>query len=78
MRKLTVKQKKILDKWIEEVSPSPGLALCDVVEQYLPTKIWKELQRINDTEILYQEVNRYVNDKSMELDKSNNPHFRGL
>tara|TARA_R100000750_G_C2313639_1_gene83502 strand:- start:264 stop:512 length:249 start_codon:yes stop_codon:yes gene_type:complete len=78
MRQLTKKQKNILDKWMKENCPLAGLALCDVVEDYLPNDLWEELQRINNTEILWQEVNRYVNDNCMKYDTGCNPHFRNL
>lgn len=28
----------------------------------LPKEVYAELERINDTEILYQEINRYISD----------------
>ena len=78
MRNLTKKQKNLLDKWLKENSPLPGLAVCDAVQDYLPNDLWEELQRINDTEILYQNVNRYINDNCMKYSTKNNPHFRDL
>jgi len=78
MRQLTKKQKNLLDKWLQENSPLPGLAVCDVVRDYLPNELWEELQKINDTEILYQNVNNYINDNCMKYHTSNNPHFREL
>lgn len=58
MRKLTAGQKKILNKAWEEYKPR------DVDE--LTHKDWEDLEYLNATEILWQEVNRYLNDKSME------------
>ena len=78
MRQLTKKQKNLLDKWLQENSPLPGLAVCDAVQDYLPNELWQELERINDTEILYQNVNRYINDNCMKYNTKNNPHFREL
>ena len=78
MRQLTKKQKNLLDKWLQENSPLPGLAVCDAVQDYLPNELWQELERINDTEILYQNVNRYINDNCMKYSMKNNPHFREL
>ena len=49
MRKLTKKQKKILDQF-KDIS---GI-------DKLPHDIWDEIQEINDTEILYQNVDRYL------------------
>ena len=62
MRDLTKKQKNILDKWIRENCPFPGMAICDVVKNHLSFETWEELQRINNTEVLYQRVNNYVNE----------------
>ena len=49
MRKLTKKQKKILDQF-KDIS---GI-------DKLPYDVWDEIQEINDTEILYQNVDRYL------------------
>ena len=60
MRQLTVKQKKLLDTVYRE---SKG-GITSVEE--LPIEIWDRLEEINDTEILYQEVNRYLYDKHFD------------
>ena len=49
MRKLTKKQKIILDQF-KDIS---GI-------DKLPHDIWDEIQEINNTEILYQNVDRYL------------------
>ena len=49
MRKLTKKQKIILDQF-KDIS---GI-------DKLPHDIWDEIQEINNTEILYQEVDTYL------------------
>jgi hypothetical protein len=49
MRKLTRKQKKILDQYKHIGSINK-----------LPYDVWDEIQEINDTEILYQNVDRYL------------------
>jgi hypothetical protein len=49
MRKLTRKQKKILDQYKHIGSINK-----------LPHDVWDEIQEINDTEILYQNVDRYL------------------
>ena len=49
MRKLTKKQKKILDQFKH----------IDGIDK-LPYDVWDEIQEINDTEILYQNVDRYL------------------
>lgn len=53
MRKLTVKQKKILNQ---------QAALGNLSWDELPVEVIEQLEAINDTEILWQEVNRYLND----------------
>lgn len=53
MRKLTVSQKKILNQ-----QAANGITNWDE----LPIEIIERLKAINNTEILWQEVNRYLND----------------
>ena len=61
MRQLTKKQKKILDNYIN----------ARRLEE-LPTGVYEQLEKINDTEILWSETNRYLNDNYMrELYKNN-------
>lgn len=54
MRKLTSKQKKILDELYFKLDISS-------VED-IPEDIWELIESINDTEILYQECDRYLVD----------------
>ena len=61
MRALTKKQKKILDNYID----------ARRLEE-LPIGVYEQLEKINDTEILWSETNRYLNDNYMrELYKNN-------
>jgi len=53
MRQLTVSQKKLLNTVPMD---------CQTVDD-LPDGIWERLEEINDTEILWQEVNRYLTDR---------------
>jgi hypothetical protein len=53
MRKLTRSQKKILDQ-----QAFKGITNWDE----LPIEVIEQLEAINDTEILWQEVNRFLND----------------
>jgi hypothetical protein len=53
MRKLTISQKKILNQ-----QASRGITNWDE----LPIEVIEQLEAINDTEILWQEANRYLND----------------
>ncbi len=50
MRQLTKKQKKILDNY-RDVSRLENL----------PDGVFEQLEKINDTEILWSETNRYLN-----------------
>ena len=56
MRQLTVKQKKVID---EVMTKDPEVGNWDELD--IDTIIL--LEKINDTEILSQEVNRYMHDK---------------
>ena len=61
MRQLTKKQKKILDNYRN----------VHRLED-LPEGVFEQLEKINDTEILWSETNRYLNDNYMrELYKNN-------
>jgi len=68
MRGLTAKQKKLLDKWYEENKSKTrigyffDLGRCEAFSLGLLEK----LEEINDSEILYQAINRYISDKVME------------
>ena len=63
MRQLTKKQKKILDNYTN----------ARRLEE-LPFGVYEQLEKINDTEILWSETNRYLNDNYMrELYKNNKP-----
>ena len=56
MRKLTAKQKKVIDK---VMAKNPEIRFWND----LTLETMDELEKINDTEILPQEVNRYINNK---------------
>ena len=70
MRQLMARQKKILDNWYkqhrEELHQKGGglwfdIATCD----FFSCELLSKIEAINDTEILYQEINRYISDKVM-------------
>lgn len=79
MRQLTAKQKKVLDKfiisqtvpvedrWMNNDAPFKNSCFVLDIEDSLPPEIMDELEKINDTEILFQEVNRYLSGKSFEM-----------
>jgi len=66
MRGLTVSQKKLLLNWIKTQTNLTYSWSSD----NLPSELWEKLQLINDTEILWQEVNRFVRDNIDKQKKS--------
>jgi hypothetical protein len=66
MRALTKKQKSLLKKWFEESKhkePWDCFYTYDITSvDDLTVEQFEKLQEINDTEILYQEVDRYLDD----------------
>lgn len=68
MRGLTVKQKKLLDKWYQENKSRIigglvfDLGKCDLFSG----ELFEELEEIHNTEVLYQEINRYIQVKVLD------------
>jgi hypothetical protein len=60
MRDLTRKQKNFLDKWFEE--NKADLRGFDLVD-YLTLEEMEALEKMNDTEVLWQKTNGYLCDK---------------
>lgn len=71
MRELTIKQKTLLTKWFKEKCPSKKeyrffdkmptlLSFEDLSSEQIDI-----LEKINNTEILYQNVNRFLSDLNM-------------
>ncbi len=83
MRQLTVSQKKILDKFVKDCTvpteqrwsdypfkaPNGKREYCLQADN-LPNDIWVKLIKINDTEILTQEVDRYLSDKCIKTERA--------
>ncbi len=67
MRILNKKQKKVLDKWFETIKHTDFRAAGDPVKNLLPWEIFEQLEQINDHETIYQNINRYIIDKIMEV-----------
>jgi len=76
-RHLLKRQKNIIDKFIKENTHSKdsiyrvnsvftdgrhNLGVDD-----LPIELYEEIEAINDTEILYQEIDRYMSDKCNDV-----------
>ena len=75
-RHLLKKQKKLIDAWMaSQVNNEMDRMITGNVFKTggsldindLPGEVWDKLEEINDTEILWQEVNRYISDKSWEF-----------
>jgi len=68
MRDLTAKQKKLLREWFKKAEPTKKEKMLfgkmnslRKVED-LSTEQYEELESINDTEVLYQNVNAFLHD----------------
>lgn len=66
MRGLTVKQKRLLDKWYAICGKDQGLGFSvedcpDFAPEFL-----EELVEMNDFETIHAEINRYITDKVAE------------
>jgi len=64
MRQLTVKQKKFCLKWANENTDLMSKT-ADLVN-VMSAEDWDKLVLMNDTEILYQEVNKFLNDLELK------------
>jgi len=77
MRQLTAKQKKLINEFINSQITPPNTwereqSIFKDNKNYLdvedlPSEIYAKIEAINDTEILSQEINRYMYDKSNEI-----------
>ena len=68
MRDLTSRQKKLLDAWYEKYKDKiqTGILHFDSSDcPYFSYDFYEELEKINDTEVLYQNINHYISDKGM-------------
>ena len=63
MRNLNKRQKNLIDKWFEENWTGAGSLYT--VDQ-MPTELQDELEAMNDHEIIWQNADRYINDKSVK------------
>jgi hypothetical protein len=68
MRNLTRKQKRLLTEWYEENKDLPGLGVFDVYScDEFSGKFMRELREIHDTEILTQNIDRFISDLAMKF-----------
>ena len=63
MRTLNKRQKKLLDTWFETIKNEPGLDVRDIVKDLIPLDLLEKLEALNNHETIYQNINRYINDK---------------
>jgi len=64
MRQLTKSQKKLLDQYVNDNIKT--LRYCDEHVHNLPNNMLVKIIQINDTEILYQNIQHYIDDKIYE------------
>jgi len=79
MRELTKKQKRILDLWFNKHKNELQAGICffqlDKCD-FFSNELYEKLEKIHDTEILYQSINRYISDKGMNATYNNKPWLR--
>ena len=67
MRDLTKQQKKLLTEWLNEAEPKNMLKMLGSTNPIksvddLSIDQWEKLEKINDTEVLYNKVNAFIDD----------------
>ena len=73
MRTLTAKQKSIVKRWVLDKYKKTKVMFTsysfpsDPAEEMIKDGTYEILEKINDTEILYQEINRFADDFFEEL-----------
>lgn len=63
MRDLTKKQKYLINGWLETINYNTK---THNPADEMPDDLYNELEMINNTEILYYNINNYVNDRIMD------------
>lgn len=66
MRELNNKQKKLLDQFIQQYYEGSGGTYPLFVDNINPF-LWAEIVELNDHETLYQNANRYIMDRVLEI-----------
>ena len=64
MRVLNKKQKRLLDEWFKTIKNEPGLAVRNITQDLIPLDLLKKIEALNDHETIYQNIDRYINDKA--------------
>jgi len=67
MRDLTKEQKILLDNWYKRQPEEKilGLSWSLSKDDDFTLELYDEIEKLNDTEILYQNIERYIQDKAM-------------
>jgi len=67
MRDLTKEQKILLDNWYKRQPEEKilGLNWSLSKDDDFTLELYDEIEKLNDTEILYQNIERYIQDKAM-------------
>ena len=74
MRNLTAKQKKLLTETLTKENKRDILGSLDIrvhTVEDLTSDIWDKLEEMNDTEVLYQNTNRFIGDFNSDLTYKN-------
>ena len=63
MRVLNAKQKKLIDQWFNQHWAGQGSIYSN---EQMPAELCDRLVEINDHETIWQNIDRYINDKACE------------
>ena len=63
MRTLNKKQKNLIDKWFDENWRGSGSLYTS---DQMPIELQEQIRKINDHETIWQNIDRYINDKAIK------------
>ena len=63
MRTLNKKQKNLIGKWFDENWTGAGSLYTS---DQMPIELQEQIRKINDHETIWQNIDRYINDKAVE------------
>ena len=64
MRALNTKQKKLIDDWFNQNWTGQGSIYCS---DQMPVDLLTQIVSLNDYETIWQDIDRYLNDKACKL-----------
>jgi hypothetical protein len=64
MRTLNKKQKNLIDKWIKDNYNGAGSLYSS---DQMPIELQQELERINDHETIWHNIDRYIGDEVLKI-----------